>query len=75
MPNTSEYRNDGGGSSPSLAEVLETGTVPTHYYLSPRACSGILRRAAKRGKKLPEALEAALKAIAEQDGLLTSPAP
>ena len=30
------------------------------YILSPRACTGILRRADKRGKKLPEPLELAL---------------
>ena len=28
--------------------------VPDRYSLSPKACQGILRRAAKRGKELPE---------------------
>jgi hypothetical protein len=37
----------------SLSAVLETGAVPPRYFLSPKACAGILRRAAKRGKELP----------------------
>ena len=45
--------------SSSLADVLETSALPK-YYLSQKACEGILRRASKRGKKLPEALEKAL---------------
>ena len=51
-PSSSAWRNDGGGSSCSLAEVLETGPLPTRFFLSPKACAGILRRAAKRGKDL-----------------------
>jgi hypothetical protein len=31
--------------------------VPGKYYLSPKACQGILRRASARGKELPEAAE------------------
>jgi hypothetical protein len=34
--------------------------------LTPRACQGILRRAEKRGKDLPEALKSALLAVASQ---------
>jgi hypothetical protein len=34
----------------SLSDILETGDVPQRYYLSAKACSGILRRADKRGK-------------------------
>ena len=34
--------------------------VPDRYSLSPKACQGILRRAARRGKELPEVLKAAL---------------
>jgi hypothetical protein len=49
--------------------VLEDSVAPK-YFLSPRACAGILRRAEKRGKKLPEHLEAALRAAA-QDPILT----
>ena len=34
--------------------------VPQMYYLSPKACQGILRRASARGKELPEVLRIAL---------------
>ena len=44
----------------SLSEVLETGTLPQRYCLSAKACSGILKRAERRGKKLPQMLKAAL---------------
>jgi hypothetical protein len=47
----------------SLSDVLEVGNVPQRYFLSARACAGILRRAAKRGKELPHALYAALMAV------------
>ena len=50
----------------SLSDVLETGEVPRGYYLSGTACRGILRRAEKRGKNLPPALQAALEAVAAQ---------
>ena len=33
---------------------------PEKYYLSPKACLGILRRASARGKELPELLRKAL---------------
>ena len=58
---TSECHRDGGASS-SLRDVLEDSVAPK-YFLSPRAAAGILRRAEKRGKKLPEHLEAALRAL------------
>ena len=51
----SEYPSDGVASS--LSDILETGEVPRRYYLSGRACRGILRRAEKRGKELPAALK------------------
>ena len=44
----------------SLSAVLETGNLPQRFFLSPKACAGILRRAEKRGKALPPALKAAL---------------
>ena len=51
----------------SLSDVLEgTGDVPPRFYLSPKACAGILRRAAKRGKVLPDALRVALRAAARE---------
>ena len=43
----------------SLSEVLETEVSP-RYTLSPKACEGIMRRASRRGKTLPPALEKAL---------------
>lgn len=51
----------------SLSDVLETGDVPPEFFLSPKACRGILRRAAKRGRELPPALREALTAVAEVD--------
>jgi hypothetical protein len=48
----------------SLSAILEIGAVPQQYSLSARACQGILRRAAKRGKSLPPSLAAALRAVA-----------
>ena len=50
----------------SLSRILEDSPRPK-YYLSPRACRGILRRARERGKELPEKLEQALML---QSGLL-----
>lgn len=53
------------GESPSvvvastLSQIL-LGDVPQEYYLSAKACEGILRRAERRGKALPEMLKAAL---------------
>jgi hypothetical protein len=49
----------------SLSHTLETGVVPQRYFLSEKACSGILRRAEKRGKKLPAQLQDALTAAAQ----------
>lgn len=48
----------------SLSDILETGDVPQRYYLSAKACSGILRRADKRGKELPSQLHRALEQVA-----------
>jgi hypothetical protein len=53
----------GGGASSSLPDVLEVD-VPARYSLSPRAAAGILRRAQKRGRELPEALRTALETLA-----------
>src|SRR5258707_15883061 len=54
------------GVASSLLDILETGEPPQRYYLSATACRGILRRAEKRGKELPEALKSALQAVASQ---------
>ena len=54
--------SDGGVCS--LSDVLEaTGDVPPRFYLSPKASLGILRRAERRGKALPEALRLALETV------------
>ncbi len=47
----------------TLSQILED-SPPRKYYLSRRACLGILRRARERGKPLPPQLEMALKAQA-----------
>jgi len=57
MPSIGEYPKEGVEST--LWQVLE-GNAPEKYYLSKKACEGIIRRAANRGKTLPELLEAAL---------------
>ena len=59
---TSEWPSDAVVCS--LSDTLETGAVPQRFYLSPKACAGILRRAEKRGKELPAALDRALRAVA-----------
>ena len=49
----------------SLSHVLQgTQDVPQRFFLSPRACAGILRRAEKRGKDLPPLLQRALAEVA-----------
>ena len=61
---TLEFHSDAGESLCALSEVLETGNVPQRFFLSATACQGILRRADKRGKELPEALRQALTSVA-----------
>lgn len=62
-----------------LSQILEVN-VPQRYYLSARACQGVLTRASRRGKRLPELLKTALldmiewwktDATASQETLLT----
>ena len=50
----------------SLSQVLQTDLIQQKYFLSPVACSGILRRADKRGKILPEQLAHALRQVSDQ---------
>jgi hypothetical protein len=62
------------GESPSaavvsrLSQILEAN-APQKYYLSAKACLGIIRRAERRGKELPpmlrEALTAQSKAVSD----------
>jgi hypothetical protein len=61
--NTLEWPNDAVVFS--LSQVLEENVDPK-YCLSPRACSGVLRRAERRGKKLPAHLEEALRAVVQE---------
>ena len=56
-PNTGESPKDAVESS--LSAILQE-SAPEKYFLSARACEGILRRAEKRGKKLPLMLWEAL---------------
>jgi len=63
MPNISSWHNAGKGFS--LSQVLETGSIPQRFFLSSTACAGILRRAEKRGKALPHALQQALQTVAQ----------
>ena len=69
--NTLEFPSDGGVYS-SLRDVLEIQPVAPKYYLSRRACEGILRRAERRGKKLPEALERALRSQSDSTSPTTA---
>ena len=62
--NTSEYPSAAVVSL--LSDVLETGKLQQKFYLSGRACLGILRRAEKRGKKLPDLLQVALETTARE---------
>ena len=61
--NSSEWRS--GAVVCSLSETLETGEVDRRFFLSSRACQGILRRAEKRQKTLPEQLANALSMVAQ----------
>ena len=58
MLSTSEYPSDASVSS-SLADVLQA-EAPEKYYLSQRACEGILRRTIKHNRELPQELHDAL---------------
>ena len=61
---SSEFPNDADVCS--LSDIVETGDVPRRYYLSAKACQGILRRAEKRGKSLTPSLQEALQAVASE---------
>lgn len=65
--NTSECPKGVVGSS--LSQILQA-IVQLKYYLSRKACMGILKRSRKRGKPLPTQLKAALMA---QAGLAPAP--
>lgn len=61
--NTWEFPRDVVESS--LYSILEHGGVDRRFYLSQRACQGILSRAERHGKVLPDVLMQALTKIAE----------
>jgi hypothetical protein len=52
-----EHRSGVGVSR--LSQILEASPHPK-FYLSAKACTGILTRASRRGKELPEVLKRAL---------------
>ena len=68
MHNTSESLRDADVSS--LSEVLQMN-APEKYSLSAKACRGILRRAEKRGKVLPDMLKEALMEVVRSSGAET----
>ena len=57
MRNTGEFPNEENAST--LSQILQVG-VQEKYYLSQKACLGILKRASARGKELPTVLRLAL---------------
>jgi hypothetical protein len=57
MLNIGESPNEDVEST--LSQILQVN-VSEKYYLSAKACEGILRRAEKRGKELPQMLKTAL---------------
>ncbi len=59
---TSECPSDAVESS--LSAILETGDLQQRFFLSAKACAGILRRAKNRGRKLPDPLRLALEQVA-----------
>ena len=67
-----QFRKDDGVCS--LSDILETGDVPQRYFLSAKACAGILRRAEKRGKSLPPPLALALRAVVDSEQTLIATA-
>ena len=72
MPNIGESPKEEEEST--LSQILEDN-VPQKYYLSERACQGVLQRAERRGKILPKILEKALKQQIERWRKYGSPLP
>lgn len=65
MLNIGEYPNVENEST--LSEILEDNVLEK-YYLSPKACLGILRRAKNKGRKLPDNLRIALEQKVAEGG-------
>ena len=51
----------------SLSDILETQDVPPRFYLSRKACAGVLRRVGQNRKVLPQMLLTALEAVATEE--------
>jgi hypothetical protein len=68
MLNTGESPNVEEEST--LSQILEVN-APKKYYLSAKACQGILNRAERRGKQLPPMLKEALEQMIEREASLT----
>ena len=70
--NTSEYPKDAEESF--LLDVLQDSqSISDKYCLSQKAAEGILRRAKRRGKTLPETLETALRSLISNELGSTEP--
>lgn len=57
--NTSESHK--GEEESSLLDILEIGEIPQRYYLSPKACAGILRRVEARDGQMHPVLKMVLR--------------
>ena len=53
----------------TLSQILEVN-APEKFYLSAKACEGILRRAERRGKELPPMLKEALQQMIVRESLI-----
>jgi hypothetical protein len=73
-----EFSTHSFGESPNaaveshLSQILEENPHPK-YYLSAKACQGILNRAERRGKKLPPMLQEALEQMIALEQTNTTP--
>ena len=56
----------------TLSSILEVN-APEKFYLSAKACEGILRRAERRGKALPKMLKEALEQMIERENATQEP--
>jgi len=65
MPSTGPCRKD--AAEFTLSAILQLN-APEKYSLSPTACAGIIRRAEKRGKQLPDMLKEALMEVIGRAG-------
>lgn len=80
IPSLGAYSMRDIGEYPNVAEesflwqILEVN-VPQKYYLSAKACAGVLRRAERRGKELPTILKKALEQQIERWEKYGTPLP